>query len=132
MQHLESVKGLRAELQTRRKPGVYRWWFREDTAGELLNGCFGFTYSSEILRKEIKGKPYLALYLGISPSLDTSLYWHICQHQHSAALSSLRVTLCTLRTECRFETSAGVIEDGIARYIVDAFIDNYCKHHHQS
>ena len=126
MQHLESVKKLRAELQTRRKPGVYRWWFREDIAEDLLNGCFGLTSSDGIFQKEIDGKSYLALYFGISPSLDTSLNWHICQHQQSAALSTLRVTLCTLLTESKFETSAGVIEDGIARYIVDAFIDNSC------
>ena len=126
MQHLKSVKTLRAELQTRRRPGVYRWWFREDVAENLLNGCFGLTSSNGIHQKEIEGKSYLALYLGISPSLGTRLYWHICQHQHSAALSTLRVTLCTLLTESKFETSAGVIEDGIARYIVDAFIDNYC------
>lgn len=126
MQHLESVKRLRAELQTRRSPGIYRWWFRKDIADELLSGCFGIAPNNDILQNDIEGDVYLALYIGVSPSLDASLNWHICQHQQSAALSTLRVTLCTLLTESKFETSAGVIEDGIARYIVDAFIDNYC------
>ncbi len=126
MQHLESVKRLRAELQTRRKPGVYRWWFRKDIADELLSGCFGITLNNDVLQDDIDGNAYLALYIGVSPSLDASLNWHICQHQQSAALSTLRVTLCSLLTECRHETAAGIIEDGIAQYVVDAFIDKYC------
>ena len=106
LKNLEKVSVLKQQIQQKtcnvpKSPGVYRWWFTEDDAhllvkpfGNAINWC-------KIQKRNIDGKSYYALYVGISKDLFARLKWHIFQkHSQSAVksgfLSTLRQTVSAL------------------------------------
>lgn len=115
----KQVKILRADLENERGAGVYRWWFNEQKAKEILK-VIGITKYANIQQKKFDGDTYYALYFGISKSIDARMYWHICQHQHGSTLSTLRHTLCAILT------AMGKIIPGYAETAVNKLMDDHC------
>lgn len=106
LSNIESVSSIRAKLANRnlgvpKAPGVYRWWFKEDAAKQLLAKLPECVYSNTIETRTIDNETYMALYFGISSDLLGRIKWHIKQkHTPSAVgkgfLSTLRQTISAL------------------------------------
>ena len=78
-------------------PGVYRWWFPQPLAKELLSSLQGVD-NGKIAKETIDGREYWCLYFGISKDLRQRIKWHTTQkHTPSAVksgfLSTLRQTI---------------------------------------
>ena len=105
MKYMESVKNLRAQIAQKKSPvckcpGVYRWWFKEDAALELLKVISDLDIS-KLHKRIINEDVYYALYFGISNNMKQRAKWHMCQHHtpssiKSGYLSTLRQTLSAL------------------------------------
>lgn len=108
MKNIESVATLRRMIECKQSPfensaGVYRWWFKEDTAMQLLKQLPPVNTAC-IAKRLIDGDSYWALYFGISGNMRQRIAWHICQqHTPSAVksgyLSTLRQVISALLNE---------------------------------
>ena len=108
MKNRESVATLRRMIECKQSPfenraGVYRWWFKEDAAMQLL-GQLPPVNTERIAKRLIDGNFYWALYFGISGNLRQRAAWHINQkHTPSAVksgyLSTLRQVISALLNE---------------------------------
>jgi len=90
------------------KPGWYRWWCPETELKRLLNSKYiSKKYLEKIMshltKKEIKGRTYYYVYVGvaINESIRDRLNWHVNQHHskssvESGFLSTLRQSLSSL------------------------------------
>lgn len=103
---IKRVVDLRRSLQEGKPvcdamPGWYRWWCKKEAA-TLILGLLGIKETeSQLLRKEIDGREYVAIYFGISKDLNGRIKWHICQNHtagsiRSGFLSTLRQSLSAL------------------------------------
>lgn len=93
---------------SKKLPGYYKWWASEKELKTLLNSKYiDNKYFKALLpfltKKEIKGKTYYYIYVGvaINESIRERLDWHINQHHtktsvESGFLSTLRQTLSSL------------------------------------
>lgn len=117
------VAELRAKLLdvTDKEPVIYQWWFRADAAALVLRQIGEDPENVKIQHDKIKGKDYLALYVGKGKSCRERFSWHIRQHHDERTvrhgfLSTLRQTICGL-----LGVNAVGNEDA-----VNTFIDQYC------
>ena len=114
MQNIILVAELRQKVTLRQSaveshPGVYRWWFPEEKADELLK-----LFKNHILLKDkklqkrkINGKMYVALYFGISNDMCRRIRWHIRGPFRS---STLRRTLrAILAPNVNDDTAASIV-----------------------
>lgn len=109
MKNIESVATLRRMIECKQSPfenraGVYRWWFKEDAAMQLLKQLPPVQTEERIAKRLIDGNSYWALYFGISGNLRQRIAWHICQQHTSSAvrsgyLSTLRQVISALLNE---------------------------------
>ena len=123
MSNLKPVSEIRQQITTKcnpmcEKPGMYRWWFKEDEAKKILNKI-SFNDISKLQSKEIDQVLYVALYFGISKNMRERASWHICQkHTKSAVkhgtLSTLRQTLSAL-----LNIDMSLSENSINKFIND-------------
>ena len=120
MQNIILVAELRQQMTSRQSvvekhPGVYRWWFPEDEADELLKRFKNLILLTEknIQERKINGKMYVALYFGISSDMSRRIRWHICGPFRS---STLRRTLRAIL--------APNDSDDTAASIVNQWLDN--------
>lgn len=100
-----SVKQLRRQFENKKceipqDPGVYRWWFPEQTALNLLKSLNGVDNNS-VMKENIDGKECWCLYFGISKDLKQRIKWHVTQHHtdssvKSGFLSTLRQTISAM------------------------------------
>jgi len=105
MKNFESVATLRRMIECKQSPfenraGVYRWWFKEDAAMQLLKQLPPVN-TERIAKRLIDSDSYWALYFGISGNMRQRVAWHINQkHTPSAVksgfLSTLRQTISAL------------------------------------
>lgn len=85
-----------------KRPGFYRWWFKEDVAFTLIQEMNRWLPEKDrFLIKDFCGEKYIALYIGISKDMKGRIKWHTCQkHTFSNVnrgfLSTLRQTLSAL------------------------------------
>ncbi len=84
MNNIKLVAELREQLEKRQLevkkcPGVYRWWFPETEAEKLLAKFKSpLQHEGRILQeKNIEGATYIALYFGISSDMSRRIRWHI-------------------------------------------------------
>ena len=108
MKNIESVATLRRMIECKQSPfenraGVYRWWFKEDAAMQLLKQLPPVN-TDFIAKRLIEGYSYWALYFGISGNMRQRAAWHINQeHTPSAVksgyLSTLRQVISALLNE---------------------------------
>ena len=108
MKNIESVATLRRMIECKQSPfensaGVYRWWFKEDAAMQLLKQLPPVNTAC-IAKRLIDGDSYWALYFGISGNMQQRAAWHINQkHTPSAVksgyLSTLRQVISALLNE---------------------------------
>lgn len=109
MKNIESVAILRRMIECKQSPfensaGVYRWWFKEDAAMQLLKQLPPVQTEERIAKRLIDGDSYWALYFGISGNMQQRAAWHINQkHTPSAVksgyLSTLRQVISALLDE---------------------------------
>lgn len=118
-----SVAEVRKRLPnvTDKDPVIYQWWFRADAVSNLLRQIGEDSQKPGIVRERIRGKVYLALYVGKGKSCRERFSWHIRQHHDERTvrhgfLSTLRQTLCGL---------LGVNAVG-GEEAVNSFMDKYC------
>lgn len=100
LKNIESVYLIRKEKKDT-KAGVYRWWFRKESAENLLASVKDLVEWDHIQRKSIDGEDYLALYFGMTKNIRNRLKWHISQKHRpnsikSGLISTLRKTLSAL------------------------------------
>lgn len=108
MRYIELVAALRQLIEGRlasfeNRPGIYRWWFKEDAAMRLLRQLPPVN-TVRIMKRMINGDCYWALYFGISGNMRQRIAWHICQQHTSSAvrsgyLSTLRQVISALLNE---------------------------------
>ena len=120
MQNIILVAKLRQQMALRQSmvkkyPGVYCWWFPKDIADELLAHFENHTLLKDKILQEriINGKPYVALYFGISSDISRRIRWHI----HGPFRSS------TLRRTLR-AIIAPKADEKTAEQMVDQLIDS--------
>lgn len=87
-----SVKQLRRQFENKKceipqDPGVYRWWFPEQTALNLLKSLNGVNNNS-VMKENIDGKECWCLYFGISKDLKQRIKWHVTQHHTDSSVKS--------------------------------------------
>ena len=100
LKNIESVYLIRKEKKDT-KAGVYRWWFRKESAENLLASVKDLVEWDHIQRKSIDGEDYLALYFGMTKNIRNRLKWHISQKHRPNSIkmgliSTLRKTLSAL------------------------------------
>ena len=120
-----TVKNIRAALGVKpcvidKRPGCYRWWFKEEAAHQLLDQLPNIEWE-RIQKRVIDAEVYYALYFGIAKDMRQRLKWHICQHHtpsavKSGTLSTLRKTLSALLG----------IDMTLSEAAVNKFIDENC------
>jgi hypothetical protein len=128
MQNIAKVSVLRELLLQKRSriediKGVYRWWFKNDAAKDLISELNLTQSDTERIQVRLMedGQEYWALYFGISTDMLSRAKWHILQpHTISAVkhgtLSTLRQTISAL-----LNIPMSKSED-----IVNAYIDANC------
>lgn len=105
-----------------KKPGFYRWWFKEEAAHRLIKEMKRWLPEEDkFLTMDHEGDKYIALYFGISKDMRGRIRWHASQKHTSSNinkgfLSTLRQTLSAL-LETPMSMSYQTIND---------FIDNNC------
>ena len=82
------------------EPGIYRWWFPQETARKLLSSIHGIEIN-RICKEVIQGEEYWCLYFGIAKDLRQRIRWHACQKHTASAvkhgiLSTLRQSISAL------------------------------------
>lgn len=96
------VKQLRTQIQNKTlsnvesKPGVYRWWFPEDEWNEIRKAFQkpSLIDDSALLKEEIYGQLYVALYIGKSKKLKRRIKQHIeGPDRHSTLRRSIKAIL---------------------------------------
>lgn len=102
-------------------PGWYRWWCTKEAAIPLLSLIGIRKTEPQLLRKEIDGRDYIAIYFGISKDLNGRIKWHICQNHtagsvRSGFLSTLRQSLSALLNN----------DMSKSQQLVNNFIDDNC------
>lgn len=125
MENIDSIKEIRNSFFNKNNtikalPGIYRWWFQEEGAMMILNQLSNIDINM-IQKRLIYGKPYFALYFGISKDLKGRIKWHTCQSHTTSAvnsgfLSTLRQTLSSLLN----------IDMTKSENILNQFIDENC------
>ena len=120
LKNLDPVRKIR-ELKFEKKPGIYRWWFKKESAHQLLSQVSNLIDWEEIKKLEIDGKEYLALYFGMTKNVLDRFKWHISQeHLNSSikagTISTLRKTLSAL-----LDTPLSESQD-----LINEFIDKNC------
>lgn len=94
---IERVSKLRGSLSSLpTAPVVYKWWFYE-----VPSAIISYVDMSRIVTKDIDGKKYYLLYVGVGISCQGRFSWHIIQHHtrssvQSGFLSTLRKTVSAL------------------------------------
>ena len=87
---LESGSVMRMHLNVADRPGIYRLWVPQ----HLVDTALRDLDCTKTLSKEIEGKEYRALYVGMSKNLYHRLDWHINdEHSESAVKSGYISTL---------------------------------------
>lgn len=118
MQNIILVEILRQQISSRqsavgKRPGVYRWWFPKDKAGELLAHFKSQnSLKGKILQeRKINGEQYVALYFGISNDMSRRIRWHIRGPFKS---STLRRTLrAILAPDANDDKAAAIVNQWI-------------------
>lgn len=103
---INKVRDLRKMLAHRQTvcastPGWYRWWCDKEAANVILSQVGVSKVNVPLLRREIDGREYVAIYFGISNDLNGRIKWHVCQNHTAGAvrsgfLSTLRQSLSAL------------------------------------
>ena len=101
------------------KAGVYRWWFRKESAVNILSSIKHLIEWDNIQYKIINGEDYLALYFGMTKNVKNRFKWHISQKHNPNSIkrgfiSTLRRTLSAL-----LDKPLSVSEDEINKFIDD-------------
>ena len=122
---MKSVKDLRADIANHRldalpEPGYYTWWFDEQGKRVILQRLNGVD-DSRILKRQIGGKTYHALYFGISSNLKERIKWHVAQPHDPSSVK--HGTISTLRHTIGSLLGLPMIESERA---VNDFIDTHC------
>ncbi len=83
-----------------KESGIYRWWFPQETAQQLLSSIHGIE-TNRICKEVIQGEEYWCLYFGIAKDLRQRIRWHACQKHTASAvkhgiLSTLRQSISAL------------------------------------
>lgn len=115
---IEPISLLRNEKKDT-KAGVYRWWFKKESAENLLSSIKHLIEWDNIQQKIINGEDYLALYFGMTKNVKNRFKWHISQKHNSSSIkngyiSTLRRTLSAL-----LDKPLSISEEEINKFIDD-------------
>lgn len=120
-----NVKTLQGTIKSRQcevpeKPGIYRWWFKEEGAKKLLSVLPDIEIA-KVQTRTIYDEQFFALYFGISKNIRERIRWHITQSHtpssvKSGYISTLRLSLSALLGICATQSEE----------YINKFIDEYC------
>lgn len=118
----DSVINLRTNnfVKVNREPGCYKWWFREECVGTLLNQLPNI--DSDRLIHDSKG--FVALYIGIATELRDRARWHILPNPHHARRGVFNTAVSTLRVSLSALLELDVTQ---SEQIINDFMDNNCE-----
>lgn len=104
--NLESVVGIRNNINTtpgfvKKEPGVYRLWVKEAAGLDILSRLNCSNLAGKLLKKNIQGTDYLAMYFGMSKNMYDRMKWHVLQNHDAktvknGVISTLRHTLSAI------------------------------------
>lgn len=104
--NFESVIDLRKNIATtsdflKKEPGVYRLWVKEAPSLDILKGLNCQNMADKLLKKNIHGTVFFAMYFGMSKNMFDRFKWHVLQNHDvktvkSGTLSTLRHTLSAI------------------------------------
>ena len=105
-ENLENCDDLRNAFSSKtdeveHRAGVYRLWMQSNALTNLLKPVENLVDRNRILKRNIQGKDYEAVYVGMAKVVYDRLKWHVCdQHTESAIksgfISTLRHTIAAL------------------------------------